>query len=532
VLLPNLKGNTMKMIKTRLVLALAAITLSPAAWSATTATGGTGTTTGVCSQTGTPGLDNGNLACGQTATATGANAPTMQMTGGAIAIGPALANSPAGSTTTASGGFSVVVGANASAVGAGSVSIGAGTAASGTSSVSLGYGAFDGGQSNVVSVGNTYVQRKIINVANGTLAFGSTDAATAGQLFASTSQLAYALGGGASATATGLMPPAYTLNGATYADVGSALQALANMPQQAGLCQYSPQGGIVCGRNTTAAASAVAQGDGASAGYAGSLAIGQGATILPPSNPQALNTSGAIAIGQGAQANADPAVALGNNAQATGANSVAVGDSATASGAWSAALGASATASGPSSTALGSYAQAAGALGTAVGSNATAAGIWSTAIGMGATASATNSVAIGTLSAADRPNTVSVGNAATGLQRQITNVAPGTMPNDAVNLGQVQGLIGQATSGVLSQANQHADQVAAMAAATSMTPMFGPKGYSLTAAAAGVGSQAAIGVGFARSFHFKDQPAYWQASVGFNGNSGTAAVKIGASIGW
>jgi hypothetical protein len=57
----------MKMIKTRLVLAIAAITITPAAWSATTATGGTGTTTGVCQQTGaTP---NGNLACGQGATA-------------------------------------------------------------------------------------------------------------------------------------------------------------------------------------------------------------------------------------------------------------------------------------------------------------------------------------------------------------------------------------------------------------------------------------------------------------------------------
>jgi autotransporter adhesin len=525
VLLPNLKGITMKMIKTRLVLALAAITLSPAAWSATTATGGTGTTTGVCSQTGTPGLDNGNLACGQTATASGANAPTMQMTGGAIAIGPALANSPAGSTTTASGGFSVVVGANASAVGAGSVSIGAGTAASGTNSVSLGYGAFDGGQSNVVSVGNTYVQRKIINVANGTLAFGSTDAATAGQLFASTSQLAYALGGGASATATGLMPPAYTINGATYTDVGSALQALANMPQQAGLCQYSPQGGIICGRNTTAAASAVAQGDGASAGYAGSLAIGAGATILAPSNPNG-QTTGAIAIGQGAQANADPAVALGNNAQATGANSVAVGDTATASGAWSAALGASSTASGPSSTALGSYAQAAGALGTAVGSNASASGTWSTAVGYAATATGTNSVAIGTGSVANRANSVSVGSAT--QQRQITNVAPGTMGTDAVNVNQLNA----ATAGIVNQANQHADQVAAMAAATSMTPQFGPKGYALTAAVAGVGSQSAVGVGFARAFQFHDHPAYWQASVGFNGGSGTAAVKVGGSIGW
>jgi autotransporter adhesin len=464
----------MKMNKARLLLAIAAITLTPAAWSATTATGGTGTATGVCQQTGTPGVDNGNLACGQTAVASGSNtATTMPMTGGAVAIGPNIGNSAMGSTTTAAGSFSVVVGANASAVGAGSVSLGAGTAASGTNSVSLGYGAFDGGQSNVVSVGNTYTQRKIINVGAGTLAFGSTDAATAGQLFASTSQLAWALGGGASATATGLMPPAYTINGATYTDVGSALQALANTPTPAGLCQYSASGGIVCGHNTTAASSAVAQGDGASAGYAGSLAIGQGATITAPTSNDGM-TTGAVAIGQGAQANADPATAIGYQANAAGANSVA--------------------------------------------------------LGAGATANGSNAVALGAGSVANRANSVSLGSAT--QQRQITNVAPGTAPSDAVNLGQVQGLIGQATSGILSQANQHADQVAAMAAATSMRPKFGPKGYALTAAVAGVGSQSAVGVGFARAFQFHDHPAYWQASVGFNGGSGTAAVKVGGSIGW
>lgn len=518
----------MKMIKTRLVLAIAAITITPAAWSATTATGGTGTTTGVCQQTGTPGVDNGNLACGQTAVASGANTvTTMPMTGGAVAIGPAIGNAPAGSTTTASGSFSVVVGANASAVGAGSVSLGAGTAASGTNSVSLGYGSFDGGQSNVVSVGNTYTQRKIINVAAGSLAFGSTDAATAGQLFSSTSSLAWALGGGASATATGLLPPAYTINGATYTDVGSALQALANMPQNAGLCKYSPQGGIICGANTTAAVGAVAQGDGASAGYGGSLAIGAGATILAPTNPYGQIT-GAVAIGQGALANADPATAVGNNAQATGVQSVAVGDTSTAAGAWSVAVGANATVGpmGASGTALGTYAQASAPNATALGSNAAASGFWSTAVGMGAQAKGDNSVAIGTGSIANRPNSVSVGSST--LQRQVTNVAPGTMGTDAVNLDQLKA----ATAGIVSQANQHADQVAAMAAATSMTPQFGPKGFALTAAVAGVGSQSAVGVGFARSFQIHDHPAYWQASVGFNSGSGTAAVKVGGSIGW
>lgn len=517
--LRNLKGITMKMIKTRLVLALAAITLTPAAWSATTATGGTSTTTGVCQQTPTTTNPNtnGNLACGQGATASGGTY------GGAIAISPANG----GSATTATGNFAVAIGSDVTASGDSSVVVGPGGTASGSNSVALGAGSNDGGQSNVVSVGNTLSggQRKIINVASGTLAYGSTDAVNGTQLFSSTSQLAFALGGGASATPNGLLPPAYTINGATYTDVGSALQALANTPQQSGLCQYSAQGGIVCGHNTTAAAGAVAQGDGASAGYAGSLAIGAGATILAPT-VQDGHTTGAVAIGQGAQANADPATALGNNAQATGIQSVAVGDTSTASGAWSAAVGANATASGLSSTAMGTYAQASAPNTTALGSNAAATGFWSTAVGQGAQAKGINSVAIGTGSVANRPNSVSVGSST--LQRQVTNVAPGTMGTDAVNLNQLKA----ATAGIVNQANRHADEVAAMAAATSMTPQFGPKGYALTAAVAGVGSQSAVGVGFARAFQFHDHPAYWQASVGFNGGSGTAAVKVGGSIGW
>ena len=213
----------------------------------------------------------------------------------------------------------------------------------------------------------------------------------------------------------------------------------------------------------------VALGAQASAGYSGSLAIGQGATITAPTGNDGM-TTGAVAIGQGARANADPGTALGYQSNAAGANSVA--------------------------------------------------------LGAGAVASGSNSVALGAGSVANRANSVSVGSATQA--RQITNVAPGTMGTDAVNLNQLRA----ATSGLLAQASQHADEVAAMSAAVSMTPQFGPKGYALTAAVAGVGSQSAVGIGFARAFHFHQYPAYWQASIGFNGGSGTAAVKIGGSIGW
>lgn len=57
------------------------------------------------------------------------------------------------------------------------------------------------------------------------------------------------------------------------------------------------------------------------------------------------------------------------------------------------------------------------------------------AIGTDAEVTAANSVALGTGSLADRANSVSVG--ATGAERQITNVAAGSAPTDAANVGQV-----------------------------------------------------------------------------------------------
>ncbi len=365
---------------------------------------------------------------------------------GAVALG-------VGASAQSNGGVAIGIGASSnSGTAPGAIAIGSNSSASGAGSVALGIQATDGGQANVVSVGSQFQQRRIINVAPG---IAPNDAVNLSQAQAGEQQ--------------GI----FIANTYTNSQI-QALQNILNQATTAGICARDAAGGIVCGHGANAAAGAVAQGDNASAGYSGSLALGTGATITAPTNPADPNTTGAIAIGQGARANADPATAIGYQANAAGANSVA----------------------------LGYQAQAYG----------------------------NNSVALGAGSVANRPNSVSVGSA--GQARQIANVAPGTMPTDAVNLGQLDGLIGQATSGILSQANQHADEVAAMAAATSMTPEFGPKGYALTAAVAGVGGQSAFGIGFARAFHFHQYPAYWQASVGFNGGSGSAAVKLGGSIGW
>ncbi len=75
---------------------------------------------------------------------------------------------------------------------------------------------------------------------------------------------------------------------------------------------------------------------------------------------------------------------------------------------------------------------------TAVGTGAYATGNYNTAVGTGAQATGGNSVAIGAGSVADRPNTVSVGSP--GYERQVTNVAPGTAPTDAVNVSQLRSI--------------------------------------------------------------------------------------------
>lgn len=432
-------------------------------------------------------IQTNNTAIGQqsqanqgAATAVGAGSLANQSSTafGAAATGQGIGSVAVGAGAQGLQGSSVAVGQNATAsvagvaIGAGaSVPIapgGAGTAgvalgyqatSTGIDSVSLGAGSNDSGLTGVVSVGTTSQQRRIINLAPGQAA---TDAVNLGQLDA-------AALAGYNYTNTQTAGAVTTANSYTNQQI-TTLQNLINQATASGLCKYSGQGGIVCGANTAAAAGAVAQGNGASAGYAGSLAIGQGATITAPTNPADTNTTGAIAIGQGAQANADPATAIGDQADAAGANSVA----------------------------LGYQAQALG----------------------------TNSVALGAGSVANRANSVSVGSA--GQQRQITNVAPGTQATDAVNLGQLQ----QATAGLLGQADTYAAQGIAMTAALDISPIYGPDGYSLSAGLGSYGGQNAVGITFSRRAAYHQYPVAWTVGIGFNGGGGAAVGKVGASIGW
>jgi autotransporter adhesin len=123
------------------------------------------------------------------------------------------------------------------------------------------------------------------------------------------------------------------------------------------------------------------------------------------------------------------------------------------------------TASGTDAVAIGMGATASSQNGIALGYYPTASGLNAIAIGVGANASADHSTALGGGSVASRggqtdyvapfltaPQTsvgeISVGNDT--VQRQITHVAAGSAPTDAVNVAQLEGAITPLQAGVAS----------------------------------------------------------------------------------
>ncbi|MCY0775619.1 YadA-like family protein [Enterobacter cloacae complex sp. 2022EL-00788] len=96
--------------------------------------------------------------------------------------------------------------------------------------------------------------------------------------------------------------------------------------------------------------------------------------------------------------------------------------------------------SGKDSLAGGAGAKASGNNSMSVGTNSSASGENSVALGNGSSSKSQNSVSLGANSIADRDNSVSVGSI--GAERQITNVAAGEAPTDAVNVSQLNDAVG------------------------------------------------------------------------------------------
>ncbi|MBU2724064.1 hypothetical protein HF568_12815, partial [Acidithiobacillus ferridurans] len=260
-------------------------------------------------------------------------------------------------------------------------------------------------------------------------------------------------------------------------------------------------------------------------GYAGQVAASDSNQALQAANQhsnglftmtchQAGNGSGDIVCGRNAQVSGQNSSAQGTDAQASGAGANAYGANTKAVGEGATAIGNSAVAAGISTTALGDHAEAVAPNSTALGENSVALGAGSAALGYG--------------SMARRANSVSVGNAAAGLHRQVTNVAAGTQPHDAVNLQQFQ----DGLQGLQAASNAEADKVGSVDASL---------GEAAAQAAAGVGNNTISGAtadyNGQASFAFSYQHRFsyhWtgDVTVASNGGAANTVAAAGAGYSW
>ncbi|WP_080436214.1 YadA-like family protein [Burkholderia ubonensis] len=216
----------------------------------------------------------------------------------------------------------------------------------------------------------------------------------------------------------------------------------------------------------------------------------------------------AVANGTGGSGNIG-----GDGSQATGDNSTGLGQNANASGSGSAAIGQDSNASGSNST--------------AVGQGSSASGENAIALGQGSTASGKDAVALGQNSVADRENSVSVGSV--GNERQITNVADGTAPTDAVNVRQMNSALGSLRSDV-EDYRRDSNAGTASAVAIANLPQAALPGESMVSVAGGTyAGQSAVAFGLSTA----TRNGKWVAKASGSTNTrGTVAVGAGVGYRW
>ncbi|MDS0805154.1 ESPR-type extended signal peptide-containing protein, partial [Burkholderia cenocepacia] len=341
-----------------------------------------------------------------------------------------------GTPAVASGALAVAIGSDARATSANSLALGSGARVTGTGSVAIGYNSV-ANQNNVVSVGDVGRERKIVNVADGDVAFQSTDAVNGGQLYAALNNLSTSV---TSKTQQAIDTFSSEIDKKTQAaidevnsrsmqpmDVSDPLVAIEGLKGNnvASLNGADPTQATAAAIGSSTAASganAVAVGLQSGAGSDNSVAIGSFAQT-------GAGQDYSVAVGSNVQTNGTQAVALGANAQANGNYALAVGNNgAQAIGDGSIAMGNAANVRAGSTNAI--------AIGT--GANVARSVEGAMAFGANATAGAANSIALGANAFSDRANALSIGRA--GAERQIVNVAAGTQATDAVNVSQLKGV--------------------------------------------------------------------------------------------
>lgn len=466
-----------------------------------------------------------------------------------------------GFAATANALNATATGANSHATASSSTALGSGASATASNSVAVGANSV-ADVDNTVSVGAVGSERKIVNLAAGTLSSASTDAVNGSQLYTANQRVAAAFGA-AFDTSTGVMSaPNYTIQGVAYDNVGSAFGAVdsaltANATSISNLQAQVNTGsvGLVQQNSTTRTVTVGASTDGTVVDVSGTsgnrtvTGVGAGAVTaastdavngsqLYATNQQVATNTGAIATLTGqvstntsdiaalnstvagmsatssyvrvnssaaaANASGTDAIAIGGNSQATQSGSIAIGLNSASTGVNAIAIGTGAVATG--SVAVGAAASA-GNGGAAFGDGAVATGSNSAALGTNASATASNSVAIGSGSTNNVANTVSFGSA--GNERRLTNVAAGINPTDAVNVGQLQSTAAGFQSQIGSLQGEINDNQRearrGIVAAVAVAPVLMPSAPGKTTVAVNTGfyhGETGVGIGISHRLDF------------------------------
>ncbi len=329
---------------------------------------------------------------------------------GSIAIGSRAASSglysmAAGINSRATSLNAVALGASSYATEMNALALGASTRATARDSIAIGFQAVAAHQGSVaigrqsatsgndqVSVGNATLKRKIVNVADGTVAAGSSDAVTGAQLHSVDVQV--------KAASNRIDATNLALGKGAVAESGSygISTAIGNNAKA-----YN-------GRSVALGFDALAGVDGE-----GNRVTGQNAGVSIGANTRSANG----------------AVATGFRAVASGNFSIAVGGDANAAAEHATAMGYLSKATAKQSTALGRGSEATAQFATALGNLAVSANTSAVALGDRANARHDNAVALGAGSVTASVNSVSVGSAA--LKRKIQYIADGTISNGSTD---------------------------------------------------------------------------------------------------
>ncbi|RQU13140.1 adhesin, partial [Burkholderia cenocepacia] len=359
-----------------------------------------------------------------------------EFSGGNLRFVKVNADPVTGTPAVASGALAVAIGSDARATSANSLALGSGARVTGNGSVAIGYNSV-ANQNNVVSVGDVGRERKIVNVADGDVAFQSTDAVNGGQLYAALNDLSTSV---SSKTQQAIDSFSSEIDKKTKAAIDEvSSRSMQTMDVSDPLVAIEGlQGNNVASLNGADPATATAAAIGSSTAASGANAVAVGLQSGAGSN-------NSVAIGSFAQTGAgqDYSVAVGSNVQTNGTQAVALGANAQANGEYALAVGNNgAQAIGDGSIAVGNAANvragSTNAIAMGTGANVARSVEGAMALGANTTAGAANSVALGANAFSNRANTVSVGRA--GAERQVVNVAAGTQATDAVNVSQLKGV--------------------------------------------------------------------------------------------